>query len=74
MIAIKNCIFCGHMLRPTRENAPHSRSAEHIFGKDFCRISRHKIMNMYMGRVGDDTSQLRYSPPLTALKMNRIEG
>lgn len=71
-MAIKNCIFCGHVLRPTRENAPHSRTAEHIFGKDFRRISRHKIMNMYVGTVGDGTPRLRHSPPLTALTMKGV--
>jgi hypothetical protein len=69
---IRNCIFCDHVLLPSQLNAPHSRTEEHIFGKDFRRITGHKIMNMYLGTVDDDIPEFSRRPPLTALTMQGL--
>ncbi len=71
-MAIKNCIFCGHELRPSNENMPHSRTAEHIFATWFRRLSLHKIMNMYVGNVNGSSPELKRRPPLTNLTMKGV--
>ena len=72
-MAIDNCIFCGHYLKPAGQNKPHSRTAEHIFAAWFRRISRYRMMNMYLGTVsGSDSTQFIRRPSLTSLKMKGV--
>jgi hypothetical protein len=72
MTPVGNCIFCDHVLLPSQLSVPHSRTEEHIFGKDFRRVTRHKIIYMYLGTVDDDIPELSRRPPLTALTMRGV--
>jgi hypothetical protein len=69
---IKNCIFCDCVLRPSKQERPESRTAEHIFGDGFRRISLHKVMNMYLGNVNGESPELMYSPTLTNLTTKSV--
>jgi hypothetical protein len=71
-MAIKNCIFCGHELRPAGANTPHARTAEHVFAEWFRRISQHRFMNMYTGTASGDVPKFKRRPALTALTMKGV--
>jgi hypothetical protein len=71
-MAIKNCIFCGHALRPSGSKMPHARTAEHVFAEWLRRVSQHLIMNMYTGSVSGEVPELKRRPALTALTMKGV--